>query len=65
MMLARHYFYGNPMVCRVERPIAFIDQLSVIDRRYRSSEATDRPVYDPVIRDAPQPTTADPSLKTA
>jgi hypothetical protein len=63
MMLARRYFYGNPIACGVVRPIAFVDQLSVIDRRYRSSEATERPAYAPVLRDAHLPTIADPFLK--
>jgi len=59
MVLACRYFCDNPMACAGIRPIAFVDQLSVIDRHYRSGEAAKGANNRRILRAQRRPATAD------
>ncbi|NJC99820.1 hypothetical protein [Candidatus Erwinia dacicola] len=48
------------MACIVIRPIAFVDQLSVIDRRYRSDEAAKGANHIRILLAQRRPAIADP-----
>jgi len=59
MVLAFRYFCDNPMACAGIRPIAFVDQLSVIDRCYRSDEAAKGANNIRILRAQRRPANAD------